>query len=148
MKRIFLALLLLTLSNSIYAQSKTADTENNSKKTAYQGLEIVFQLTSADTLLHQTLMSQLKNYFSVSPDLKVEVVCHSGGLNMLVKETSVVQDQVKFFSKRGVKFVACEFSMAKNKITKDQLLPEAGTVTSGVLEVAKKQKEGWSYIKL
>jgi len=148
MKRIFLALLLFALSNSMYAQSKKADTETNSNKTTYQGLEIVFQLTSADTLVHQTLMSQLKNYFSVAPDLKVEVVCHSGGLNMLVKETSVVQDQVEFFSKKGVKFVACEFSMAKKKITKDQLFPEAGTVTSGVLEVAKKQKEGWSYIKL
>ena len=49
---------------------------------------------------------------------------------------------------KGVNFVACEFAMKNREITKDQLIEGAGTVTSGVLEIAKKQQEGWSYIKL
>lgn len=149
MKKILFVLVFFVISNNINAQSAKAQINaEDTARASYKSLKIVFQLTTADTILHQTFMNQLKNYFSVAPNLKVEVVCHGAGLNMLVKKNSVVQEQIKKFSEKGVKFVACEFSMAKNKITKDQLVAEASTVTSGVLEIAKKQQEGWSYIKL
>ena len=145
MKNILLVILLFVISNSLSAQSANGQTASASK---YQGLKIVFQLTSADTVIHQTLMSQLKNYYSVAPDTKFEVVCHGGGLNMLVKNTCVIQDDIKMYAEKGVSFVACEFAMKKRNVTKDQLVAGAGTVISGVLEIAKKQQEGWSYIKL
>lgn len=149
MKKILFALLLFIISNNLSAQStKGPVIDTKAASASFQPLKIVFQLSTADTLIHQTFMSQLKNYFSVSPELKVEVVCHGGGINFLLKESSVVQEQIKLFSQKGVKFVACEFTMAKRKITKNQLVAEAGTVTSGVLEIARKQQEGWSYIKL
>ena len=149
MKRLLFALVLFALSTNINAQSVTNQNISQDPRAAsYKGLKIVFQLTSADTVIHQTLMSQLKNYFSVAPDMQAEVVCHGGGLEMLVKGSSVVQDQIKAFADKGVNFVACEFAMKKKKITKDQLIPGAGSVISGVLEIAKKQQEGWSYIKL
>jgi len=144
MKKLLLILALFTISSSINAQSISQDP----RAAAYKGLKIVFQLTSADTVIHQSLMSQLKNYFSVVPDMQVEVVCHGGGLGMLVKSTSVVQQEIKAYADKGVSFVACEFAMKKRKITADQLVAGAGTVISGVLEIAKKQQEGWSYIKL
>jgi intracellular sulfur oxidation DsrE/DsrF family protein len=145
MKKILFVILLFVISNSLSAQSANSQTASASK---YQGLKIVFQLTSADTVIHQTLMSQLKNYYSVAPDTKFEVVCHGGGLNMLVKNTCVIQDDIKMYTEKGVSFVACEFAMKKRNVTKDQLVAGAGTVISGVLEIAKKQQEGWSYIKL
>lgn len=144
MKKLLFILVLFAFSNSINAQSVSKDPRAD----AYKGLKIVFQLTSADTVIHQTLMSQLKNYFGVAPDMQVEVVCHGGGLEMLVKSTSVVQKEIKAYADKGVSFVACEFAMKKRKITPDQLVAGAGTVISGVLEIAKKQQEGWSYIKL
>lgn len=144
MKKLLLILVLFAYSTSLNAQSVA----NDSRADAYKGLKIVFQLTSADTVIHQTLMSQLKNYFGVAPDLQVEVVCHGGGLEMLVKSSSVVQKEIKAYADKGVSFVACEFAMKKRKITHDQLVAGAGTVISGVMEIAKKQQEGWSYIKL
>jgi intracellular sulfur oxidation DsrE/DsrF family protein len=144
MKKLLLILILFAISTSINAQSISKDP----RAEAYKGLKIVFQLTSADTVIHQTLMSQLKNYFGVAPDMQVEVVCHGGGLNMLVKSSSVVQKEIKAFADKGVNFVACEFAMKKRKITPDQLVAGAGSVISGVMEIAKKQQEGWSYIKL
>jgi intracellular sulfur oxidation DsrE/DsrF family protein len=144
MKKLLLILVLFAYSTSLNAQSVQSD----SRADAYKGLKIVFQLTSADTVIHQTLMSQLKNYFGVAPDLQVEVVCHGGGLEMLVKSSSVVQKEIKAYADKGVSFVACEFAMKKRKITHDQLVAGAGTVISGVMEIAKKQQEGWSYIKL
>jgi hypothetical protein len=144
MKKIILLTLLFVSSIGLNAQTK-----NNKEASAnFQGLKIVFQLTSADTLIHQNLMSQLKNYWSVAPDTQFEVVCHSAGLNMLLKNTCVIQDDIKMYADKGVSFVACEFSMKKKNVTKDQLVAGSSTVTSGVLEIAKKQQEGWSYIKL
>ncbi len=143
MKKILLVIMLFVVSNSLSAQSA-----NGQAAAKYQGLKIVFQLTSADTVIHQTLMSQLKNYYSVAPDTKFEVVCHGGGLNMLLKKTCVIQDQIKMYADQGVSFVACEFAMKKRNVTKEDLVDGAGTVISGVLEIAKKQQEGWSYIKL
>lgn len=145
MKKSFLIILLLIAS----VVAVNAQTQNVQKAgDNYSGLKIVFQLTTADTLVHQNLMNQLKNYWSVAPDTKFEVVCHSGGLNMLVKKTCVIQDQIKMYADKGVSFLACEFAMKKRGVTKDQLVEGAGTVLSGVLEIAKKQQEGWSYIKL
>ena len=148
MKKLLFALVLFALSTNINAQSVKDQSTKDPRAAAYKSMIIVFQLTSADTIIHQTLMNQLKNYFSVAPDLKVEVVCHGGGLEMLVKSSSVVQDQIRAYSEKGVNFVACEFAMKKRHITKDELVAGAGTVISGVLEIAKKQQEGWSYIKI
>ena len=113
MKKILLVIMLFVVSNSLSAQSANGQTAAK-----YQGLKIVFQLTSADTVIHQTLMSQLKNYYSVAPDTKFEVVCHGGGLNMLLKKTCVIQDQIKMYADQGVSFVACEFAMKKRNVTK------------------------------
>lgn len=146
MKKILLVITLIVLSISINPQSVSAQETPNAP--AYSNLKIVFELTSGDTSVHQKLMNQLKNYFSVSPDIKVEVVCHGGGLDMLVKSSSVVQKEIKAYADKGVSFAACEFAMKNRKVTKDQLVDGAGSVTSGVLEVAQKQQEGWSYIKL
>ena len=144
MKKILLLTLLFVASIGLNAQTKNDGNGSGN----YKGLKIVFQLTSADTVIHQNLMSQLKNYWSVDPDIKFEVICHSGGLNMLMKNTCVIQDQIKMYADKGVSFLACEFAMKKRGVTKDQLVGGAETVLSGVLEIAKKQQEGWSYIKL
>ncbi|WP_395802941.1 DsrE family protein [Daejeonella sp.] len=144
MKKILLLALLFVASIGLNAQTKNDQKESET----FQGLKIVFQLTSADTLIHQNLMNQLKNYWSVAPDTKFEVVCHSGGLNMLVKKNSVVQKDIKMYADKGVSFLACEFAMKKRGVSKEELVEGSNTVLSGVLEIAKKQQEGWSYIKL
>ncbi len=144
MKKILLLALLFVASIGLNAQTKNDGKSDDS----YKGLKIVFQLTSADTVIHQNLMNQLKNYWSVAPDTKFEVVCHSGGLNMLVKKNSVVQKDIKMYADKGVSFLACEFAMKKRGVSKEELVEGSNTVLSGVLEIAKKQQEGWSYIKL
>lgn len=149
MKKIIFFAIFSLFVVQVHAQSaQNQNAATDSRASEYKSLKIVFQLTSADTVIHQTLMNQLKNYFSVAPDLKVEVVCHGGGLNMLLKNSSVVQKEIKAYADKGVSFVACEFAMKKRNVGKDQLIDGAGTVISGVLEIAKKQQDGWSYIKL
>lgn len=109
--------------------------------------KIIFQLTTEDTLAHKALMKQLNNITTVAPDTKIEVVCHGPGLNMLINGKTTVQDKMQQMKTRGVVFVACEFSMSERNVTKDKIIPEAGFVKAGIIEIVTKQEEGWSYIK-
>lgn len=134
----FSALILSTLS--FQAQSAALGETKPEHK-------IIFQLTSGDSTAHKQLMKQFNNILSVSPTTKIEVVCHGGGLDMLVKGKTIVEDKIKNLSDRGVQFMACEFSIKERKVDKSLILPTAGFVAAGIVEVVSKQEQGWSYIK-
>lgn len=136
MKKILLFFIALSFVNTLAAQ-KTDDKPH----------KIIFQLATDDTMAHKALVKQLNNIVTVSPSTKVEVVCQGGGLNLLVKEKTIVQEKIAQLKKKGIEFVACEFAMNDRKITKEMMIPEAGFVPYGILEIVSKQEEGWSYIK-
>jgi len=139
--------LALTLAYSGFAfQSKTSGI-TASVNAMSKGHKIIMQLTSKDTLAHKALMKSINNILSISPDSKVEVVCHGPGLDILIKSKSLVSEQLTQLVSKGIVFVACEFSMKNMNVEKSMLLPAAGTVPAGVIEIVTKQEEGWSYIK-
>jgi uncharacterized protein len=109
--------------------------------------KIIFQLTTSDTLAHKALMKQLNNIHSVSPETKIEVVCHGPGLEMLQKNKSVVQLGIQKATENGVQFKACEFSLKERKVEKSNIIPESGFVQAGILYIVEKQEIGWIYIK-
>ena len=109
--------------------------------------KIIFQLTSADTTAHKQLMKQFNNILSVSPTTKIEVVCHGGGLDMLVVGRTIVTEKIKALSDKGVVFNACEFSMKERKVEREKIISNAGFVPAGIVEIVSKQEQGWSYIK-
>lgn len=49
--------------------------------------------------------------------------------------------------KKGVEFVAGEFSMSERNVPKENIIAEAGFVKGGIIEIVTRQEEGWSYIK-
>lgn len=109
--------------------------------------KIVFQLTTNDTLAHKSLMKQLNNITSVAPTTKIEVVCHGPGLDMLVSDKTIVLEKIKQLKAIGVDFVACEFSIKERNVPIEKIIPEAGFVKAGIIEIVTKQEQGWSYIK-
>lgn len=84
---------------------------------------------------------------SLGDATEVEVVAHSRGLGMLVAKGNSLAERMKTIADRGVVFAACENTMEKKHVTKDQLVPFATTTDSGVAEVVRKEEAGWSYIK-
>ena len=108
---------------------------------------VVFQLTSEDTLVHKSLMKQLKNILTAAPDTKIEVVCHGPGINMLVIDKTFVHDKIQQMKTKGVLFMACENTLKERNISKDKIISEAFFVPSALVEIITKQEEGWSYIK-
>ena len=47
----------------------------------------------------------------------------------------------------GVKVVACETTMRAMKLTKDDMNAAAAYVPAGVVEIMKREGEGWAYIR-
>ncbi len=109
--------------------------------------KIVIQLTSGDTAVQHGLIKQLHNALTAAPKSKIEVVCHSNGLFFLVTAKSDKAEEIRKLKAQGVVFAACENSMRSHKVKREELLPEAITVPSGVIEIVKKQRKHWAYLK-
>ncbi|MCX6331030.1 MAG: DsrE family protein [Bacteroidetes bacterium] len=110
--------------------------------------KIVIQLTTADTSAWSSTIGGIKNIQKVfKTDLQIEVVVHGKALDFLVKDKTFFANEIAGLTKEGIVFSACENSMRRHNIKKADLLTDAFTVPSGVVEVILKQEQGWSYLK-
>jgi hypothetical protein len=127
------------------AFSRTAQTaeESDEKKNS----RVVFQLSTPDTAAHRALTRQLNNLLEGLPKAQIEVVVHNKGISMLLNEKSNVVPEITALKARGVQFVACEQTLKQQKLAKTDVLPQAGFVPRGLVEIITKQEQGWAYIK-
>ena len=110
---------------------------------------VVFDLTSADTAIHQTVIRWLKEISKVHPDAKLEVVLYGKALPMVTTGKSVVAEDIKkLASNKNISFTVCEIAMNRHQIDKSQLLPGVVMVPDGIYEMVTKQAEGFGYIKV
>ncbi|MCC7467279.1 MAG: DsrE family protein, partial [Saprospiraceae bacterium] len=127
----------------IFAFSRTSPQESSDKK----GSRVVFQLSTPDTAAHRALARQLNNLLEGLPNAQVEVVVHNKGISMLHAQKTTLATELQGLKDRGVKFVACEQTLKQQKMEKSEILPLAGFVPRGLVEIIQKQEKGWSYIK-
>ena len=111
-------------------------------------VKIVFDITSKDTLDHQTVMRHVSMMAKAYPQSQFEVVVYGGALPMFLKEKSTVKKGIEELSgNQNVSFKACEGTMKRYNADKSMLLPGVGTVPDAIIEIVTKQGEGWGYIK-
>jgi len=109
---------------------------------------VVFQVTDNEPQKWYLALSNAKN---VQQELgikkvQVEVVVYGPGLDMVLLETEIAEKIDEAVS-RGVKIVACENTMIGRKLTHADMYPSIGYVKAGVVELMKRQREGWAYIR-
>jgi intracellular sulfur oxidation DsrE/DsrF family protein len=110
--------------------------------------KVVFDLTSRDTVDQKNMIRWLKEISESNPDAKMEVVMYAKGLELAVKDKSLVADDVtRLATNKNITFSVCAVAMKNNNITADQLLPGIHIVPDGIYEIITKQREGWGYIK-
>jgi uncharacterized protein len=110
---------------------------------------VVFDLTSADTTDHQTVIRWMTDIIKGYPDAKLEVVLYGNALPMVTKGKSVVAEYVKKLAlNKNISFTVCEIAMNRHHIDKSQLLPGVVMVPDGIYEMITKQAEGFGYIKV
>ena len=152
-----IALIIIALfSITFSAISQTNDVALNTKiqtataKTtgALAKHHVVIEMTSADSLVWKGVMNNVKHLKEKwGDDVQIEVVSHGPGIGMLVKAKTTEQKKIAELKKMDVGFFACENTMRAKNLSKELIIPEAGFVPSGVVEIVTKQEEGWSYLK-
>jgi len=118
---------------------------------------IVFHLTNADPMVAGELLDEVENmlqaYQADGRPLRVEVVSHSDGLDLLRTSLSEYQDRIHDLAAdySNLTFVACKNTMDRLKVEHGievRLVPDAAVIDSGVSHVVKRQRQGWSYIRV
>ncbi len=109
--------------------------------------KIVIQFNDADSVSQNRVLMQVENIRKVWSSAEIEVVCLSGGLDLLTKKGSKMSQQVGEWTSKGVVFSACNNTMTLRKISKEDLIAPAVVIPSAVIELAQKQEAGWSYFR-
>ena len=121
---------------------------------------IVLHVGSADPVLMETALNNIQSvqetYAARGETVTMELVADGAGYTMLRADTSPVKDRLAHIHGLypAVVFSACQRSRAGQAAaehkTVDQVpeLPEVTDVLSGIVRLAERQDQGWSYIRV
>jgi intracellular sulfur oxidation DsrE/DsrF family protein len=80
-------------------------------------------------------------------NVDIEIVAYGPGLAML-KGDSKVAARLNAALDNSVELLACETTMRKAKVTKEDLAAGSRVIPGGVIHIMQRQRAGWSYIKI
>ena len=138
----------LTMAATLIAMPSVCRAEQGKQAVQVSKQKLVIQVSDADP---KKWALALNNAANVQEDLgkenmELEIVAYGPGLGMLKLE-SELGGRVKAALEDGVKVIACENTMHKQKLTQADMLPNLGYVKAGVVELMTKQGEGYAYIR-
>ncbi|MDE3130987.1 MAG: DsrE family protein [Acidobacteriota bacterium] len=108
---------------------------------------IVMQVSDNDPAKWQLALNNAENVRqALGKKVSIEIVAYGPGLNML-KADSKVAAGLNGALDNNVELAACGTTMKKMKLTKADLIGGAKVVPGGVIEIMKRQSEGWSYVR-
>ncbi|MEO7991344.1 MAG: DsrE family protein [Chryseolinea sp.] len=140
MKKLIFSMLLAGFSNVTLAQ-QSPDVVDMKKH------HIVIQFNDGEAASQDAVVGQVKNILTAWPNAEVEVICHSSGLDLLTSAKSEVGKTLTELSAKGVIFSACNNSMRKRNVKKEDLVSVARVVPSAMIQLTLRQEEGWAYVK-
>ena len=120
------------------AQPKTSAIKN----------KVVFQMSDNDPMRWSLALHNMRNVQVElgEDDVELELVAYGPGIGML-KGDSPMAKRIAEALKTGVKVIACENTMKGQKLSYTDMLPDIGYAPSGVVELMRKQQQGYAYIR-
>ena len=112
---------------------------------------VVYHIDNAEAQAVKGLRN-IRNHLDVDPGARITVVTHANGVDFLMEGAKdsnggPFAGPVAALVARGVKFEVCEITLRNRKLKREQFLQEASFTPSGVVRIAKLQKQGSAYIK-
>lgn len=97
-------------------------------------------------------LRNLRNHLDTDPAAKITVVTHAAGVDFLMEgakdpQGGLFAGPVAALVARGVKFEVCEITLKNRGLKKEQFIQEADFTPSGVVRLARLQRQGAAYIK-
>ena len=110
--------------------------------------KVVVQVSESDPARWNLTLNNVKNAQKEmgAALAEVEIVAFGPGLDML-RDDSEVGPRIQEALTRGVKVLACRNTMGAMKLRESDLQPNIGFVPAGVVEIIRKQAEGYSYLR-
>ena len=109
---------------------------------------VVVQVSEADPARWNLVLNNVKN---LQDDLgadkvSIEIVAYGPGIGML-KLDAPTNSRVSEAIKAGVTVNACENTMRNQKLLRADMHPNVTYVPAGVVEIVRRQQEGWAYLR-
>ncbi len=125
-----------------------ADAPKNAVAKAPQKERVIIQVSDADPKKWALALNNAKN---VQTDLgadktEIEIVAYGPGIAML-KADAEIANRIEEAVASGVKVVACENTMRNQKISRDDMHKNIEYVAAGVVELMRRQQQGYAYIR-
>lgn len=110
--------------------------------------KLVIQVSDADPAKWNLALNNARNvWVDLGRDnVAIEIVAYGPGINML-KMDSAVGARVAEAMASGMSVVACGNTMKNQKLTREDMLPNIGYVEAGVVQLMKRQREGFAYVR-
>ena len=140
------AALVLALAGCAASEKRPAAGDDSAQDKAVYHISDTVQQT-------RLAMQYIRNHLEVSPKAKIVVVAHANGVDFLMdgaqdKNGNPYNIPVEELALRGVRFDVCEITLRERRLKREQFIPEATFVPSGVAEIAKlQQRQGYAYLK-
>ncbi|GAB4036787.1 MAG: hypothetical protein Fur0014_03780 [Rubrivivax sp.] len=134
MKRLLAATLIACATLAAQAQDKVVYHFDNTAAQALKGLR------------------NMRNHLDVDPKAQLTAVAHAEGVDFLMEGAKAANGTeyaplVSALKARGVRFEVCEITLKNRDLKKEQFIMDAEFTPSGVVRLARLQKEGAAYIK-
>ncbi|HEX7383119.1 MAG TPA: DsrE family protein [Burkholderiaceae bacterium] len=109
---------------------------------------VVIQVSDNDPAKWNLALNNARNIVADlgAGNAEIEIVAFGPGIHMLKAESSVAP-RIEEALKGHTKVMACENTMRGQKLVPADMIPAVGYVPSGVVELVKRQKEGWAYLR-
>ena len=108
---------------------------------------VVIQVSTPEQRLWNQALNYIENLRELygAENVELEIVALGLGIGVL-KLDSTQGPRVADALKVGVHVSACEVTMRRQKLVRDDMLPNIGFVPAGLGQIIKRQREGWAYI--
>ena len=142
MKYINVLVVALTLALALTSLAAVAAEAPASKE------HLVMQVSDADPGKWNLALNNAKNAQQDygADKIDIEIVTYGPEIGML-KLDSAVAKRIEEAKQTGIAIVACQNTMRDMKLTESDMLPNTSYVPSGVVELVKKQREGYAYVR-
>ncbi len=142
-------LTLLPCAPAWSADAKSAKPEAPAAEAAAKVHRIVFQVTIDGQEHWNAILNQIENVQKgFAPEkVEIEVVTHGNATGFVLASNKAVSERIRKIEASGANFAYCATPQKKNNVKPEELTPGVTIIPSGLVQVIKRQEEGWSYIK-
>ena len=115
---------------------------------AQQKAKIVLQVSDNDPAKWNLALNNARNAQDDlgKDNIDIEIVVYGPGIHMLRMDATTATRATQAIQS-GISIVACENTMTAQKINKADMHDAISYVPAGVIQLMKRQQQGWAYIR-